>query len=114
MRRGAVVRVRLDPTEGSGQGGTRPVIVISPTYMNERSTVVLVAPITSQKMHRIYPFDAELDATACGLPRSSKAMLNQIRAIDKRRVIDSYGVADDETMERIDAAIRIATGLTRL
>jgi mRNA interferase MazF len=111
MRRGTVVRVRLNPVLGSEQGGERPAIVISPTFMNERSSVVLVAPITSKKMERIYPFEARIDHSACGLSLPSKAMLNQIRTIDKERLSGEYGVADDETMAMVDAAIRIATGL---
>lgn len=114
MRRGSVLRVRLDPAEGSEQGGVCPVIVISPTLINERSPVLLVAPLTTQKLHRIYPFDALIDHEACGLDRPSKAMLNQLRTIDKRRILGTYGVADEETMASIDAAIRISTGLVPL
>lgn len=114
MRRGSILKVRFDPIEGSEQGGVRPVIVVSPTLLNERSPVILVAPLTTQKLHRIYPFDARIDHEACGLPQPSKAMLNQLRTVDKRRVLGTYGLADDATMEAVDAAIRIATGLVSL
>lgn len=114
MRRGTVVRVRLDPTEGSEQAGVRPAVVVSPTIVNERSPIVIVAPITSKKTDRVFRFEAMLDHEACRLSQPSKAQLNQLRAIDRRRVLGTYGVADDETMEAVDAAIRIATGLIRL
>lgn len=54
-RRGDVVRVRLDPIEGSEQGGERPALVLSPDLINEHSPVVLIAAITSQKTDRVYP-----------------------------------------------------------
>ena len=111
MRRGTVVRVRLDPVLGSEQGGERPAIVVSPTFINERSNVVLVAPITSKKMERVYPFEAKIDHLACGLTLPAKAMLNRIWTIDKTRLSGEYGVADEETIAMVDAAIRIATGL---
>ena len=38
----------------------------------------------------------------------------QLRALDKRRIIGRYGTADAPTMERVDAALRIAAGLTRI
>ena len=114
MRRGTVVRVRFDPTEGSEQAGVRPAVVLSPTLINERSPVVLVAPVTSKKTDRVFVFEAMLDHEFCGLDRPSKAQLNQLRTIDRRRILGTYGEADAETMDRIDAAIRIATGLVAL
>lgn len=43
VRRGEIVRVRLDPGVGSEQAGERPALVISPDIMNEHSPVVVVA-----------------------------------------------------------------------
>ncbi len=58
VERGAIVRVRFDPIEGSEQGGERPALVISPALLNDHSTVIIVAAITSRKVERIYPFEA--------------------------------------------------------
>ena len=109
--RGSVVRVRFDPTEGREQAGTRPAIVISAQVFNENMDVVVVAPITSKKLERVFPFEARVDHKALGLDLPSKAMLNQIRTVSKLRILGSYGVADIETMRAVDAALKITLGL---
>jgi mRNA interferase MazF len=110
-QRGAVVRVRLDPTEGREQAGSRPAVVVSATVLNEQSDVLVVAPVTSKKTDRVFPFEAMLNHEACGLARPSKAMLNQIRTVSKGRVVGSYGLADADTMRAVNAAIRIVLAL---
>lgn len=114
FRRGDVVRVRLDPVEGSEQSGQRPGLVISPDLINQHSPVILVAAITTRKTEKVYPFEALIEPPEGGLPQRSKVLLMQLRALDKGRVLGKYGALGEETLERVDAALRIAVGLTRL
>jgi mRNA interferase MazF len=114
LRRGDVVRVRLDPVEGSEQRGERPALVISPDVINEYSPVILVADLTSRKTERVYPFEALIEPPEGGLSQRSKGLLMQLRALDKRRILDRFGVVSPAVLERVDTALRIATGLTRL
>lgn len=74
-RRGDIVRVRLDPAEGSGQSGDRPGLVVSPDLINEHSPMVLVAAITSKKTERVFPFEALIAGGEGGLPQLSKVLL---------------------------------------
>lgn len=108
------MRARLDPVEGSEQGGERPVIVVSPDFLNERSPVVLVAAITSRKVETAYRFEAVLDPPDGGLPVRSKVMAMHLRCLDQARLIGRYGSVSRETMKRVDEAIAIATGLVSL
>jgi mRNA interferase MazF len=101
----------LDPTEGREQAGNRPAIVVSPTFINERSELLIVLPITSKKVDRVHPFEVLLDHEACGLPRPSKALANQVRAIDKRRVAGLHGIADERTLHDINAVLQLTLGL---
>ena len=78
------------------------------------SPVALVAAITSKKTEKVYPFEAVLDASKAGLPQRSKVLLVHLRSLDKRRIVGHYGSVDAPTLERVDAALRIAAGLTRL
>ena len=98
--------------EGSEQGGERPVLVLSPDLINEHSTIIIVAALTSRKVDRVYPFEASIEAPEGGLTLNSKVMLLHIRSIDKRRVTGCYGQVGEETMARVDEALRIATGLS--
>ena len=112
--RGEVVRVRLDPVEGSEQAGERPGLVISPDLINQYSPVILVAAITSKKTEKVFPFEALIEPSEAGLGQRSKVLLMQLRALDKRRIIGRYGNLTAETMQRVDVALRVAVGLTRL
>ena len=111
LLRGDVVRVRFDPVEGSEQAGERPALILSPDVINEHSPVILIAAITSQKTERIYPFEALIEPPSGGLPLRSKALLMQIRAIAKSRVIGRYGQVSDDTMRRVEA-LKVAIGLS--
>ncbi|GIK33093.1 MAG: mRNA interferase [Armatimonadota bacterium] len=114
VRRGEIVRVRLDPGVGSEQAGERPALVISPDIMNEHSPVVVVASITSRKSERVYPFEALIEPPEGGLTRRSKAMLSQLRTIDKSRILSVYGALEGTSMEAVDDALAIAVGLTEI
>jgi mRNA interferase MazF len=106
------VKVRLDPIEGSEQGGERPALVISPDVINEHSPVVLIASITSKKTDRVYPFETLIEPPEGGLTERSKVLLMQMRSVDKRRLTGYYGKVSEETMRRVEQALKIATGLT--
>lgn len=112
-RRGDIVRVRLDPVEGSEQAGERPALVLSPDVINEHLPVILIASITSRRTDRITPFEVALEPPEGGLTLRSKVMLMQMRSIDKRRIVGEYGTVTETTMRRVEDAIRVVTGLTR-
>jgi len=103
----------LDPVVGSEQGRTRPVLVISDTFLNEILPVVNVIPITSRKPNRrIYPNEAALLASTGGLTLDSIALCYQIRTLDKRRLTRLFGVVEDEdTKQSIVDALRFQLGI---
>ena len=113
-KRGDVVRVQLDPVEGSEQAGERPALVLSPDVINEHSPVILIVAITSQKTERVYPFEVLLEPSEGELTRRSKALLMHLRSVDKRRLTGYYGTVSDEVMSRIEDALKISTGLMRI
>jgi len=113
-RRGEVVRVRLDPALGSEQAGERPALVISPDTINEHSPVVLVAALTSRKTERIYPFEAAVEAPEGGLTQRSEVLLMQLRSVDKRRIAGRLGKVTAETMQQVQEALKVATGLVEI
>ncbi len=88
--------------------------MVSPDLINEHSPVVLIAAITSRKTEKVYPFEALIEPPEGGLPQRSKVLLMQLRALDKRRIVRRHGIIGAATLERVDSALRIAVGLTRL
>ena len=104
-----VFRARLDPTEGSEQAGTRPVLVVSREVINQALPIVGVVPLTRRKPgRRIYSTEALLPAGAAGQPEDSVAMAHQIRTISRDRLGTPYGqVVDPDLRISIREAIRI-------
>jgi mRNA interferase MazF len=111
LKRGDVVRVRLDPIVGSEQADERPALVISPDVINDHSPVVLIASITSHKTERVHPFEALIEPPEGGLMSRSKVLLIHLRAVDKQRLTGRCGRVSDETMRRTEEALEVATGL---
>ncbi len=77
--------VQLDPTQGSEIKKTRPCIVISPDEMTSLNTAI-VAPMTSKG----FSFPTRIQCTFQG--KKGLILLDQVRAIDKSRLIQKLGV----------------------
>ncbi|HEV3305376.1 MAG TPA: type II toxin-antitoxin system PemK/MazF family toxin [Candidatus Sulfotelmatobacter sp.] len=106
--RGDVFSARLDPTEGSEQAGTRPIVVVSRDSINANSPVVVVLPITdAANVKRLYPSHTQLPKGSGGLKMDSVAKAEQIRAIQVSRFVSYFGRLDRDIMARIEEAIRI-------
>jgi mRNA interferase MazF len=113
-KRGDVWLANLDPVIGSEQGKTRPVVIIQNDVANEYSPVVIVAAITTAIGPKEYPTEVRVTAPEGGLKRDSVILLNQIRTIDKRRLIERWGKLTPQTMEKVDEALKISLGLIPL
>ena len=112
-KRGSVYLVNLDPTIGSEIKKTRPAVIIQNNIGNQYSSVTIIAPITSGKS-ATYPIDVEVKTPEGGMKNNSLVKLNQIRAVDKRRLTKHLGHLTQDTMNRVDQAIRISLGLLQL
>ena len=112
IARGDVVRVGLDPAEGSEQRGERPAVVLSPDLVNLHAPIIVVAPLTTRKTDNVYPFEALVEPPEGGLTARSKAMLLHIRGIDRGRVVGRLGSVTAETMARLGQALSVAAGLS--
>jgi len=108
VRRGEIWVVNLDPTIGHEIKKVRPAVIIQNDVGNKYSPITIIAPLTSQNIERIYPIDVLLTPENSGIEKFSKVLLNQIRAVDKKRLITKIGIVDEETIEKIDEAIRIS------
>lgn len=105
-QRGEVYWVALDPTVGSEINKTRPAVIVSNNAGNEVSQRVIIAPITSSVTH-VYPFEAKVTING----RSGKALLDQVRSVDKQRLSKKIAVLDEATMHHIDKALKVSLGI---
>ena len=93
VKRFEVYLVRLDPTLGSEIQKTRPCAVISPDEMNRHIQTVIVAPMTTKG--KKYPTRIE-----CKFKRKQgQIVLDQIRTVDKTRLVKKLGELSEETQE---------------
>ena len=107
-QRGDVYWVNLDPTVGSEIAKTRPALIISNNIGNQYADRVIIAPISSGNVRRVYPFEVRLETGESGLPRRSKVLLDQIRTVDKSRLGDRIGLLTPARMEEVNRAIRLS------
>ena len=107
IKRGEIYLAALDPVVGKEISKTRPVVIVSNDKNNEFSGTVTILPITSKNLKRIYPFEVFLSKGSGNLPKDSKVKADQIRTLDKTRIIRLLGkLREDETNE-IERALRI-------
>lgn len=109
-RRGEVYLVNFDPTLGAEIQKTRPALIVQNDIANRHSPITIVAAITSQFTEPLYPTEVLITPPEGGLTTSSVVLLNQIRSIDKRRLIRRLGSLPREMMRRVDRAIQVSLG----
>jgi len=111
IKRGEIHLASLDPAVGREISKTRPVVIISNDINNRFSGTVTVLPITSKNLEKVYPFEVRLPKSAGNLPKDSKVKADQIRTLDKRRIVKAIGMLDNESIARIETALKIHLGL---
>lgn len=95
-----VVLVNLDPTIGSEMKKTRPFVIISPDEMNKYLQTIIIAPITSSS--KSYPTRVNLK----NVKVKGWIVLDQIRTIDRRRVIKPLAVLTEKEILNVKSIIR--------
>ena len=113
-RRGEIYLIGFDPTVGHEIQKTRPAVVIQNDISNRHSPITVVAEISSQFSDPPFPREVVIEPEESGLPKRSAVIVNQIRSVDRLRLQARLGKLAGPSMERLDEAIKISLGLTRL
>lgn len=111
MRRAEIRLVDFEPIRGAEANKVRPAVVVSNDPLNRATSrrergVVTVVPLTSNTT-QIYDFQVLLPAADCGIPRDSKAQVEQVRAVDYVRLGPRIGFVPEHLMVRIEQALRV-------
>ena len=112
--RGDVFLVNFDPTVGSEIKKTRPALILQNDIGNRHSSITIVAAITSQFDKPLYPTEVLIPASEGGPTKDSVVLLNQLRSIDKARLIKRLGRLKPATMQTVETALQISFGLIRI
>lgn len=111
VKRGDIYYADLSPVVGSEQGGIRPVLIVQNDVGNRYSPTVIAAAITSQREKANLPTHIKVNADSCGLAKDSIVLLEQVRTIDKQRLMERMGSLDVGSMDRVDHALSVSFGL---
>ena len=109
IKRGSIYFANLDPGFGSEQGGSRPVLVIQNNIGNRYSPTVIVAAITSKQKKNI-PTHIKVPIKH-GLEKDSVILLEQLRTIDKRRLVKKIAELDENFMNHVDMVLKVSLGI---
>ena len=99
VKRFDVYLVNLDPTIGSEIKKTRPCVIVSPNEMNRYIATVIVAPMTTKG--KVYPTRVECQFEG----KKGKIVLDQLRTVDKRRLVKQLGRLKQKTQQEILAKL---------
>jgi len=105
IRRGDVVVANLDPTIGVEIKKTRPAIVLSNDSINQFSQLVVVVPLTKNTAH-LSPSHALIPKGVARLTFTSKAVTEQVKAVDKRRLVKRLGSLTPSLLAQVERALK--------
>lgn len=111
MQRGEVYLVRPDPTIGTEQQKTRPCVIVSSNAVNENSSLVVVCPLTAGANLTSTIFHIPIAKGEGGASKDSIVLCNQVKAVDKLRLLERRGQLHPGTMGKIDAGLRALLNL---
>jgi mRNA interferase MazF len=106
MKRGDIFFVDFEPARGAEIKKKRPALIVSCDEANKHLRTVTVIPFSS-KTDTIYPFEVLVKKEESGLPVDSKLKIPQMRAVDKARLTRYTGTVHEETMEKVEKAIKL-------
>lgn len=112
-KRGEIYYTDLSPVVGSEQGGVRPCLVIQNDVGNRYSPTTIVAPLTTCRQTKAkLPTHIHVPPVkGTGLKNDSFVLLEQIRIVDKGRIISYLGNLDEQKMRDVNIALAESVGL---
>lgn len=110
IERGDILLLEFDPAKGSEIKKTRPAIVVTNNVANTFSKVLAVVPLTSQRLDRVYPHEV-LISKARGLLKPSKAVVSQMRAMDRTRIKSKLGKISSDVLKQVDIVLKLHLGI---
>lgn len=106
LLRGDLVLCDLSPVIGTEQSGIRPVVVVQINQANAVSPHTIIVPLTTKIRQKLLPSHVFIPAGIGGLKEDSVLLAEQIRVIDKSRIVKVIGHLDEPYLEELAIALR--------
>ena len=100
LKQYSIVLVNLNPTIGSEIKKTRPCVIISPNEMNRPLRTIVIAPMTTSSKN--YPTRVKINHNS----KTGWIVLDQIRTIDKQRIIKVLGSLSKSEVIKVKSVIK--------
>ncbi|MEK9144752.1 MAG: type II toxin-antitoxin system PemK/MazF family toxin [Elusimicrobiota bacterium] len=111
VQRGTIFLADLNPPKGTEPGKIRPVLVVQTDLLNSHHPSTLVCPLTTNVKRSVKHLRVHLPKTQAGLDKDSDVMIDQLRAIDNRRMIKSLGSVSEPIMQQVSENLAIVLDL---
>jgi mRNA interferase MazF len=111
IKRGEIWLASLNPTRGSEQTGTRPVLIFQNDLINKYTTTVLAIPFTTNLRRASLPSCALVLKGEGGLTSDSVVLCHQLRVLDKTRLHKRLGEVSQETIAAIEVKVVFTMGI---
>lgn len=112
ITRGDVVLCDLNPVIGTEQAGIRPVVILQIDRANAVSPHTIIAPFTTKIRRELLPSHVFVPVGVGGLNQDSVVLCEQIRVIDKSRIIKILGNLDNVYLQKLNKALCAILGLS--
>lgn len=111
VSRGEIWLANLNPTQGSEQSGTRPVLIFQNNSINRFTSTFLTIPFTTNLRRASLPTCVLVREGEGGLAKDSVALCHQLRVLDKMRMVRRLGILSDDVMAAIESCVAFTTGM---
>ena len=110
VARGEIWLATLDPTQGSEQAGTRPIIIFQENKISKFTSTIITIPLTTNLRRAALPTCLLISRDQGGLSQDSVALCHQLRVLDKTRLIKRLGQLDSEVIANLESIVLFTLG----
>jgi mRNA interferase MazF len=110
VARGEIWLANLDPTKGSEQAGTRPIIIFQENIISKFTSTIITIPLTSNLRRAALPTCLLISSGQGGLSQDSVALCHQLRVLDKTRLIRRLGQLDLDVIANLESIVLFTLG----
>jgi mRNA interferase MazF len=110
VERGEIWLANLDPTKGSEQAGTRPIIIFQENTISKFTSTIITIPLTTNLRRAALPSCLLISNGQGGLNQDSVALCHQLRVVDKTRLIKRLGQLDINEIAELERIVLFTLG----
>lgn len=111
VRRGEIWVADLNPTRGSEQAGSRPVLIFQNNLINKYTTTVLAIPLTTNLRRASLPSCVQISKGEGGLASDSVVLGHQLRVLDKARLMRKLVTVTAKTITAVESCVKFTMGM---